>query len=303
MNRPGQTADAVMKAVPWLKSENARGADIYIRPEDRRYVLMDDVRPDTIERLKADGIAPAAVLETSRGNLAAWIRIAPQEAPEPSPEAATAIAKGLAARYGADPAAADYAHVSRLPGFTNRKPSRQVDGKPPFVLLREATGRVARAGLDLIDQARVYIERRARQTAISNAPDSVPAADRDGDPAAAYRAAIRRHIGGKAVDWSQADFRAAQDMALSGWSRKQIADAIKEASPHVIQRKGHAVAGYADRTAQKAVSSDLVQQELLRRAEAVRTREKAAQEHLQRMREQEAREAREAARYNGPRPR
>lgn len=299
VNRTGQTPEAVLKALPWLKAENARGADIYIRPEDRRFVLLDDVTPATVERLKADGLAPAAVMETSRGNFAAWVQVAPPGAPEPSPEAATAIAQGLAKAYGADPSAADYAHVSRLPGFTNRKPSRQVDGKAPFVLLREATGRVAEAGAEIIERVAAFLDQRARRKAILAAPEFQPAADRRGDPATAYRSAMRRHVEkqGKAVDYSTADFRAAQDMAVAGWSRDQIAKAIEEASPSVTARKGQATAGYASRTATKAVSSDIVQSALARQAKEAEARQKALQEQ----RAAQEREEREAARRL-PRP-
>lgn len=281
VNLPGQSPDQVLNSIAWLKSQNARGADVYIRPEDRRYILLDDINGKTVDRLTADGMAPAAVLETSRGNLAAWVRIAPPDAPEPSPEAATTIAKALARTYAADTAAADHAHVSRLPGFTNRKPIRQVEGRSPYVLLKSASGRIAEAGLDLIDQVRVYLEKNARQRAIVISDDR----PRSGDPADAYRTFMRRHTAGDKVDWSQADFRAAQDMILTGWSRDQVAQAIEEASPNVIERKGQQTPDYAARTAHNALQSDLVQVELRRRV----IEEKARQER-------EKREALEAAR-------
>lgn len=286
VNLPGQSHDQVLNSIAWLKSQNARGADVYIRPEDRRYVLLDDINDNTVDRLTGDGMAPAAVLETSRGNLAAWVRIAPPDAPEPSPEAATTIAKAMARTYGADRAAADHAHVSRLPGFTNRKPIRQIDGRSPYVLLKSASGRVAKAGLDLIDQVRVYLERNARQHAIVVSDDR----PRSGNPADAYRSFMRRHAVGD-VDWSQADFRTAQDMILTGWSRDQVALAIEDASPNVIERKGQQTPDYAARTAQSALQSDRVQIELRRRG----VEEKARHER-------DRREALEAAR-NAPKPR
>lgn len=285
VNLPGQSHDQVLNSIAWLKSQNARGADVYIRPEDRRYILLDDIDSKTVDRLTGDGMAPAAVLETSRGNLAAWVRIAPPDAPEPSPEASTTIAKAMARTYGADPAAADHAHVSRLPGFTNRKPIRQVEGRSPYVLLKSASGRIAEAGLDLIDQVRVYLEKNARQRAIVVSDDR----PRSGNPADAYRTFMRRHTAGdKVVDWSQADFRAAQDMILTGWSRDQIAQAIEEASPNVIERKGQQTHDYAARTAQSALQSDRVQVELRRRA----VEEKARQEREQREALEAARNAR-----------
>lgn len=298
VNLPGQSPDQVMNSVPWLKAQNAQGADIYIRPEDNRYILMDDINPATIQQMKADGYEPAAVMETSKNNYAAWIRIAPATDPEPSEKEATTIAKGLAKLYGGDPAAADYAHVSRLPGFTNRKPDRLVDGKSPFVTLREATGRIATAGRNIIEQARIYLEKIARTAAIKAANKVIPVADREGDPVAAYRSAIGRHITGGKVDWSQSDYRAAQDMILAGWSQKQIAKGIEDGSPDILDRKGKAASDYASRTATNALSSDKVQKELQRRIE----HENAQKTALLEQRRQEEREQREAAR-RAPKPR
>ena len=53
----------------------------------------------------------------------------------------TFAAQTLAARYGADPSAADCRRFGRLPGFTNCKPKyRKPDGLFPFVQLRSQTG-------------------------------------------------------------------------------------------------------------------------------------------------------------------
>ncbi|MEP7452165.1 DNA-primase RepB domain-containing protein [Phyllobacterium sp. SB3] len=267
VNRQGQSPDMIMNAVGWLKSENARGGDIYIRPEDRRYILMDDLSLATIRRLKNDGFAPAAVLETSRNNFAAWIRITAPEALEPSPKAATIVAKSLAKIYGADPAAADHAHLSRLPGFTNRKPTRLVEGKSPFVILREASGTVARTGSNLIKQVRRWIVHKARLAAVKASSGPLLQKTRDGDHLAAFRVYARQHSEemGQEVDWNLVDFRAGQDMALAGWSRELIADAITEASPGILDRKGDRAEGYAARTSMAACVSDRVQAELKRR--------------------------------------
>ena len=53
----------------------------------------------------------------------------------------TFVAQTLAARYDADPSAADWRRFGRLPGFTNCKPKyRKPDGLFPFVRLRSHTG-------------------------------------------------------------------------------------------------------------------------------------------------------------------
>ena len=53
----------------------------------------------------------------------------------------TFAAQTLAARYDADPSAADWRRFGRLPGFTNCKPKyKRPDGLFPFVRLKSCTG-------------------------------------------------------------------------------------------------------------------------------------------------------------------
>lgn len=133
-------ASGVMARISLLKSHNARGAHIYIRPAgEHRYTVLDDLSSESVARLAADGYEPCAVVETSSGNFQAWLKHA-----EIYPAAvSTLVAQTLARRYGADPNAADWRRLGRLPGFTNCKPKYQKeDGLFPYVLLRSNTGAV-----------------------------------------------------------------------------------------------------------------------------------------------------------------
>ena len=68
MNREWNRRE-LMQSAPWLKRMNARGNDIYVRPADNHgLVLVDDLTPGVIERMKQDGFTPAAQIETSPGN-------------------------------------------------------------------------------------------------------------------------------------------------------------------------------------------------------------------------------------------
>lgn len=81
-------------------------------------------------------------------------------------QAQAEAARELAARYGGDPASADYRHYGRLSGSTNRKPERALgDGRQPFVLLRESSGRVAEGAEELLDRAAERVRVRERLTA------------------------------------------------------------------------------------------------------------------------------------------
>ena len=134
----GISAIAVLEKLALLKYRNARGSHIYIRPSgEHRYTALDDLSAISLARLGAEGFTPCAVVETSAGNFQAWLKhttIFPKLL-------GTFAAQTLAARYDADPSAADWRRFVRLPGFTNCKPKyRKPNGLFPFVQLRSHSG-------------------------------------------------------------------------------------------------------------------------------------------------------------------
>jgi hypothetical protein len=131
-------AEGVLSRLALLKAHNARGAHIYVRPAgEHRFTVLDDLNQDGVDQLTADGYEPCAVVETSLGNLQAWLK---HDDVYPAP-LSTFVAQTLAKRYQADPSAADWRRFGRLPGFTNCKPKyRKSNGLYPYALLRSATG-------------------------------------------------------------------------------------------------------------------------------------------------------------------
>src|SRR5271168_4561512 len=134
----GIPAEAVLARLSLLKNRNARGSHIYVRPTgEHRYTALDDLSETSLALLTGDGFNPCAVVETSAGNFQAWLKhsvVFPKLL-------GTFAAQTLAARYDADPSAADWRRFGRLPGFTNCKPKyRKLDGLFPFVRLISHTG-------------------------------------------------------------------------------------------------------------------------------------------------------------------
>jgi len=286
IRREDLTPDQVRQALPWLRRENALGADVYARPGGTAYVLLDDIPADQLERAKAAGLEPALVMETSPNNLAAWVRVGHGLRREEATELNRAVAK----RYGADPAAIDPQHLSRLPGLTNRKPERlRPDGQAPFVLVREAWGKVCSAAeraKEWARQAVLRIAERARaQEAAHEAARRLEAVQAAGngprrrsweprrDPPDAYRhhAALAMQADPQACqDRSRLDYRAAQRMIQAGYTTSEVAEGITAASPEIATRKGDAAADYAERTAEAAYQSPHVQQHLAAEQEQAR---------------------------------
>ncbi len=134
----GIPASSVLEKLSLLKYRNARGSHIYIRPSgEHRYTALDDLSETSLAKLAADGFSPCAVVETSVGNFQAWLK---HHAVLPK-LLGTFAAQTLAARYDADPSAADWRRFGRLPGFTNCKPKyKRPDGLFPFVRLKSCTG-------------------------------------------------------------------------------------------------------------------------------------------------------------------
>jgi hypothetical protein len=148
-------------SIPWLRHENARGGNIYIRPKgEHDLTLVDDLNRPAIDRMKASGFEPAAVIETSPGNFQAWLKH-PAVLPK---HLSTAVARAVAEMFGADLGSADWRHFGRAAGFTNQKPKyRQANGLNPYVRLIEHTGRTYSQGPELIQRVEKHLEEKVAE--------------------------------------------------------------------------------------------------------------------------------------------
>ena len=56
-----------LRAVAWLADRNRRGGHVHLRPVGAACVLVPGLDADALAAIRADGLAPAAVLETAPG--------------------------------------------------------------------------------------------------------------------------------------------------------------------------------------------------------------------------------------------
>lgn len=253
------TIEEVKKALPWLRRENARDADIYIRPQGSvGLVLVDDLLLGALGRMKAEGFAPALITRTSPDNYQAWIRLSADPIP---PMVATAAARLLAARFGGDPNSADWRHFGRLAGYTNRKPKHIDDtGRHPFVLLWEASGTAAPGGPDLLKEAGLAMRaaqdaEATRSRAKAHAPRLSPVGG--ANPLAFYRCVLADlEARFNPLDPSRADWMACERMGKAGFAPEQIYQAILIGSPNLEERKRGHIEDYVTRTVSKALGVD-----------------------------------------------
>lgn len=255
------TGDELKKSLPWLQRQNAKGEDIYIRPAgDTGVILVDDVKPQALETLKARGYAPAAVIETSPGNYQAWIKISDQ--PQPL-EVRKMAAQALAKIAGGDMNSADGAHYGRLAGFTNRKPAYERDGRSPYVLAHPCPGAVAEKGPEMarriaqhIEQQRDEQHKREKLEAIRATATGVTHYKTADAYRAEYAVLLKRY--GDDMDASKADFMIAKSLAKRGYVADYIAGAIRTESPCIETRKAGHAEDYAQRTVAAAERTDEV---------------------------------------------
>lgn len=260
------TREETLNAVPWLKRENAKGADIYIRPageQSQGLILADDLTRGALDRLKQNGLAAAAVIETSPDNFQAWIRLSEQPL---VPAVATLLAKRLAYEHSGDPNSADWRHFGRLAGFTNRKPIHQDEhGRSPYVLAHECNGQIAPHGTQLVRQAHEQIrqaELRQAQKYRLEAAKTAPERVLDRNPVEEYQQQLKRLLAhyGPSADLSRVDWMICKDMAIKGYSAQDLIQALDQASPELPSRKlGHEY-DYAERTIDRIMALPEVQQ-------------------------------------------
>lgn len=277
MNREWEPQE-VMQNAGWLKRMNAQGNDIYIRPaEQARHglVLVDDLSSDDLDAMKQEGREPAAIIETSPKNYQAWVKVA-QDAPAGH---RGVIARELARKYDADPASADSRHYGRLAGFTNRKDKHTTrTGYQPWVLCRESSGQTATAGPELMRDAGHVLESIKRRQEKARRLEGIAAGPQRRyrrDVVDEYRSEMAGLIKRYGDDLSKCDFIAAMKLAKNGREPDEIAKAMTEASPAIMDRKaGHEV-DYVQRTVQKVMELPQVREaraELAKQAQQSRSR-------------------------------
>ena len=259
------------KIVNWLKLQNQQGKDIYIRLKEldgkqQGLILLDDIDGVTVEEMKAAGLAPAAVVETSPKNLQAWVRVSHGLLER---DEASTISKLLAKQWGGDKGSAGFQHYGRLAGFSNRKEDyRDVySGKYPFARLfyKDSTGAIAPAADNLITSARTILEQE--KIARANLPYPVisqrPASDREKQKALEvftklYQEQIKK---GDKLDYSSIDYAMCCRMAKRNWNPDALAYALEHGSPDLKTRKNN-ISYYVNITLKKVFDNKDVLQSI-----------------------------------------
>jgi hypothetical protein len=229
------------RRVRFLRIRNLEGFDIYIHPDNfdqnAGYILLDldHPAPRVPDCMRRNGHHPCLVLETSPGRLQAWVHVCTASL---EPGLATAIARHLALTYGGDPASADWHHLGRLAGFTNRKPARRtLFGFAPWVKVLHARAGLAPRAADLIEYARTLpAPRKSALVFPERGIHAGPVEARMLYHNCVCRWAIAQRF--PSPDWSIVDLWVARHLLARGLPAAQVAAVLRCGSPHFPRQHG-----------------------------------------------------------------
>jgi hypothetical protein len=272
------TAQEVQELIPQLSRQNARGYDIYLTPisDQHHYIVLDDTDQQRLEQMhQRTGITPALIQESSPGNLQAII--CAEKVPGKHEQSnANYIVQGLNKAYG-DPQFTGVVHPFRLAGFMNQKPKYEQQNRRPIVRPRPILQ--CRPGADPVlnqmldkqrqqqqeQQQRQRVQERTQRIESFNEHNKSGVDERYRELAQQYCKYVDSK--GWERDWSRIDYAIAGEMLKQDYySENQIADAIKDNSPGIDERKQNP-SYYAQQTVAKAAQSPEVQQHRERQQE------------------------------------
>lgn len=230
----------VIKRVPWLQRENAKGSDIFIRPKDNhnpKALVVDNLDKSQINRLMKTGFEPSVIVEKTPENFTAWIRISDNAI---TPPAASQASLMLSRTVGGTPIREEWI---RLAGFTNQRPEHTThEGLSPMVTCHTALNRTASRGdfligitEDLLERKSIDKEKQERLKAIQGSPEGFYGRD----AVMHYRMQLKRltEDQGSSLDLSKADEIITKALAKKRYSKDELIEALNKASPEAVSRK------------------------------------------------------------------
>lgn len=232
----------------FLRVRNREGCDVYLQPymENRNpgYILvdLDHSGPEIIETMRADGLAPCVVLQTSPGNLQVWMHVSTTPL---TPAVASSIGKHLARLYGGDLASTDWRHLGRLAGFTNQKPQRRNRcGQAPWVKVLHAHASLVAHSAALLRAAPCRVLGPSKPVWAPRTHGPITYIDALAHPAAAriyaewlHRLRIPDRF--PQPDWSIADKWIAKELLRQGTPAPRVAAILRAGSPGFPRRHSH----------------------------------------------------------------
>ncbi|MDX5273489.1 hypothetical protein ITI09_23975, partial [Salmonella enterica subsp. enterica serovar Weltevreden] len=136
-------------------------------------------------------------------------------------------------------------------------------GYQPWVLCRESSGQIATAGPELMQQAGQVLDSIKRRQEKARRLEGIEAGPKPSyrrDALDEYRSEMAGLVKRFGDDLSKCDYIAAMKLAMKGIDPDEIAKAMAEASPGLMDRKAGHEADYIERTIKKVMELPQVQE-------------------------------------------
>jgi len=260
--------DQVLKFIPWLKRENAMGADIYVRPagkDNQGLTLVHGMNRTQVEALKRDKFEPALVLQTSPERFQAWVKLTDKILCERSSEA---LSKAIAAKYGQGVAQATSSDSGYLAGFLNRDSELETSrGQNPRVLCLESTGQKASYGEAFTDFVIEKVRKeQAREESKIRLNQAIEGAESYlGDKLVhRYQKYFKVSLDGlnRQIDQETLDTMICIKMAKARFKPQEIIEALQKASPEAPLRQIAGDTQYSTSLVQRVFEDPVIQKEI-----------------------------------------
>ncbi len=270
--------EELQKSIPWLKRMNARGHDIRIKPQDHHgLVLVGGLDERQLVQLEKTGFKPAITIENYQGEYEVWIKLSNNFVESPIKESLKAeLAKRLGGVHLPD--------YGRLAGFTNQNVPPHFEGLQPYVLARNATGKVTEKGAEWVQVMREKIEKEKLVDLVQKRYEKLfeVSAWWQPDYEHAYKEQAREWVQNypektiKPEDFKKMDLEIIHSMARSGKFKKEdIEKALRELSPRMESSKPRDIEKYAFEMVRAVFDRVDVKKERERNIEYERTREQS----------------------------
>lgn len=275
------TAQDIAELIPTLSRQNARGYDIYITPIDQQhhYMVVDDMTPASVDRLKRSGFAPTLIQTSSEGNQQCVLKVPRKIDFKDEQKLANQLVQHFNKQVG-DPNFSGVIHPFRMAGFSNKKEGRndfftriieaghRLCGRAAQALeeMREAVRKRLQAAQDARKQAEIEQAQSVRLDALQR-----PGGDHQDRLCKEAYQSVLRHVeaAGWQLDMSRVDFRVAKMLHQRGLSDQTIERLLTGHSPSLHDRHSNPE-DYARRTV------DAAKRELAFERQAQRSRNTSA---------------------------
>lgn len=262
------TAQEIAQMLPTLSRQNARGYDIYITPIDQahHYMVVDDMTPATVDRLKRSGFEPTLIQTSSQGNQQCILKVPRKPDQKDEQKLANQLVQHFNRELG-DPNFSGVIHPFRMAGFSNKKPGRgdfftriiqgghRICGRAAQALeeMREAVRKRLQAAQDAKRQMEQVKTQEAEKVRLDALWSGSGGNHQDKLCRDAYQAVLRQVKGaGWQLDMSRVDYRVAKVLHQRGLSEQTIERLLTEHSPSLHDRHSNPQ-DYARRTVQNAL--------------------------------------------------